>query len=63
MGGFIAALTLFLALAGIIAAIRAEDEVIDHAFDEPRRLPSPGSRDLHAITGNTLGRAHVPSWG
>lgn len=63
MGGFIAAISLFGAIAGIVAAMRADDASVQHFADSPRRLPPPGSRDLHAVTGITLGRAHVPSWG
>lgn len=63
MGGFIAALALFAAIAGFVAAMRADDEAVQHFADSPRRLPNPGSRDLHTVTGITLGRAHVPSWG
>lgn len=63
MDGFIMAITLFAALVGIIVALRAEDRQVERFADAPRRLPLPGPRDLHAVTGATLGRAHVPSWG
>lgn len=61
--GLFLALALFIALAGVVASMRSDDEAIAHAFDAPKRLPNPGSRDLHTVTSGTLGRAHVPSWG
>lgn len=62
MTGFLVAMALFGAIAAATSAATragADDEL---ALDAgPRRLPNPGARDLHAVTG-ALGRAHVPSW-
>jgi hypothetical protein len=65
--GIVTALVFFGALTWIITALRESDDHSDvdaRAWVEvPSRLPNPGPRDLHAVTGGTLGRAHVPSWG
>jgi hypothetical protein len=63
MASLITAFAIFFVVASIIAVLRAEDESVATFADSPRRLPNPGSRDLHTVVGATLGRAHVPSWG
>lgn len=63
MSGLIAAVFLFAAIAALVAGMRAEGaSEASLPGDSPRRLPDPGPRDMHAVTG-TLGHAPVPSWG
>lgn len=63
MTGLLAALLLFTAIVGLVAAYRTDDDGVRAFADSPRRLPDPGPRDLHTVTSGTLGRAHVPNWG
>ena len=60
--GLLVAVLIFTAVVGIAGALRANDDEIGAFADEPRRVPNPSPRDIHAITG-TLGHAPVPRWG
>jgi hypothetical protein len=60
--GLFTAICFFGALTWIITELRGTEEPDGYA-PEPKRVPDPGSRDLHTVSGPTLGRAHVPSWG
>lgn len=60
METFIAAAALFCAVWLVIAVVRAEDTTPIYG-DVPKRLPDPGPRDQHTVTG-TLFRAKVPRW-
>ncbi len=59
---FLLATLTFCTIAAVIQVVRADSRDVDAFCDQPRRLPDPSPRDLHAITG-TLDRAPVPSWG
>lgn len=61
MTGMLTALVVFLTVAGIVAALRSDDQAISPMADQPNRQPPPTARDLHAVTGS-LSRAYVPSW-
>ena len=61
--GLFTAIVFFGALTAAITALRSSDDAVEEFAAEPRRLPDPGSRDLHTVAGGTLGRAYVPSWG
>ena len=61
--GLFTAIVFFGALTWIITALRGSDDAADGYVREPKRVPDPGSRDLHTVTNGTLGRAYVPSWG
>jgi hypothetical protein len=61
--GLFTAIVFFGALTAVITALRSSEDASDGYVPEPKRVPDPGSRDLHTVTGGTLGRAWVPSWG
>ena len=63
MTGLLTAIGLFIALTALLAHLRSADD--DRTYDGhvPKKLPNPGARDIHAVSGTTLSRAHVPSWG
>jgi hypothetical protein len=63
MTGVLTAVVLFAAIAGLIAGYRTDSDRAESFDDAPRRVPNPGPRDLHTVTGSTLARAYVPSWG
>lgn len=64
MTGLLPAIALFIAL-GALATRLGRDASSDLPLpgDAPRTLPNPGARDVHTVSGSTLGRAYVPSWG
>ena len=64
MTGILLALVLFAAVAAVATVYTAsDDELTAFVDDMPNKKPKPGARDLYTVTGSTLSRAHVPSWG
>lgn len=60
--GLLVASAIFVALVGIVGALRAGADDVEAFAGEPRRVPNPSPRDIYAVTG-MLDRAPVPSWG
>jgi hypothetical protein len=60
--GIIIAIALFCAVAATIYRLEARADATLAAYDQPKRAPRPGARDIHTVTC-VLGRAAVPSWG
>ena len=60
--GLLLSVIAFLAIVAAIGIARTDDDAVHSFAGEPRRVPDPSPRDIHAVTG-TLGSAPVPSWG
>jgi hypothetical protein len=60
--GLLVAVLVFVAVVGIVGTLHASTDEVDAFVGEPRRVPNPSPRDIHATTG-MLGRAPVPRWG
>lgn len=60
--GLLLAVLVFVGVVGMVGTLRASDEDVHEFMHEPKRVPDPSPRDLHALTG-TLGSAPVPHWG
>ncbi len=60
--GLLLSVIAFVAIVTAIGIARTSDDEVHEFMREPKRVPDPSPRDIHAITG-TLGSAPVPSWG